>query len=358
MEPSSSTSSSEQQVWLGARFRAVTIGICILLAATVAIQTGLKARQPEYENLEGAVYRVQLELAARATEDSFVLGDSRGLRSVDPLLLESELDDGSRWRNLSMNGLPPLGAYLLLRRLVEQGTDVRRVVYVLTPYLLSRDDILSGMFLPLFPLELSEVGTLIAAPLRREQRYRWTCASIFPALRLQHRLRVELERHIGVRTGRRGKRILEEIERTRSMLPRSRGFVPKTWGMGPKAIARERRKWERMHFEVLDIHQQYIDAIAAFAEKSAIELHLVTPPVPEDLNKARTRSGFNRGFELWLATMAQEFPAVGIKESTIRGYSRERFADPGHLRGSGAAAYTRETAEYLARWAASGRPSP
>lgn len=337
------------------------IGATLFVLVTVAVQIAALAARPSYEGVAGAVYRVQSALLSGADERDLIMGDSRGLRSVDPALLEKALGDGSRWRNLSMNGLPPLGAFLLLRRYAAEHGAPERLVYAISPSLLGAFGPFEGMFAKLYPLRLRDVWYAAMAPVPRQVRYRWLTASFLPILQQRNHLRVALEAAMGFdspairRRMQRGfdfpalsPRMRREIERTRAALPEARGYVPKTWDMDPKAVERVRASWSRMRFSVLPVNQHYIDALCELARELGTEIHLVTPPVPELLNEIRKQTGYNSAYERWLARLQGKHPEIHLKEGTIMGYPHGLFADPGHLRDWGAETYTWELAGYLA----------
>jgi hypothetical protein len=333
----------------------------LFVVIAVAVQIAAQTARPSYEGIGGVVYRVQSGLVPEADEENLILGDSRSLRGIDPGLLEEALGDGSRWRNLSMVGLPPLGVLLLLRRYADEHGAPKRVIYALSPHVMGGMQPFGGMFAKLYPLRLRDVWDAAMAPIPRQMRYRWLMASFLPILRQRNHLRVALEAAVGFDSPELSRRMprpfdspagsprmRREIERTRAALPETRGYVPKTWGMNPTAVQTALAGWSRMRFRVLPVNQQYIDAVCELARELGTELHLVTPPIPELLNEVRMQSGYNSAYGQWLARLEEQHPELHLKERNIIGYPHGLFADVIHLRDWGAETYTLELAGYLA----------
>lgn len=321
-------------------------GVIVFAIVTVAVQLLAVRTRASYESHAGTVYRMQDALLEEATERCVVVGDSRALRGIDPRIVERAVGDGSTWRNLARNGLPPAGVEFIVRRYTERHGAPDRIVYALTPKLLTDETLFSDLFVRLFPLQTNELATAVAMPIERETLYRWLTATALPVMRERAVLREYLDDELGLATREIDPRVVEFTKRLRATLGEQRGYCPKIWDMPPQDLIAEAPLWSSMTFEVLPVHAEALERLVAYAAENDIDLHFVTMPVPKQLDELREVSGFNGAYREWLETFGSEHPSVTV-DATFPSYPPELFADVDHLRDTGAERYSRELGESL-----------
>ncbi len=341
MAEPSSTSSSEATARRRTAGWHPFAGVVLFVIVTVAVQLAAVRTRASYESHAGTVYRMQDALLETATETCVVVGDSRALRGIDPRIVEEAIGDDSTWRNLARNGLPPAGVELLVKRYTARHGAPDRVVYAMTPKLLTDETVFSDLFVRLFPLRTDEILAALAMPIERTTLYRWLAATALPVMRERAVLREVLDDRLGLATREVDPRVVDFTERLRATLADQRGYCPKTWGMTPEDLVAEAPLWSGMTFEVLPVHAEALDRLARFAAENDIELVFVTMPVPMQLDELREVSGFNGAYRDWMESFGKEHPSVSV-DAAFPAYPPELFADVDHLREVGAERYSRE----------------
>jgi hypothetical protein len=272
------------------------------------------------------------------------LGDSLAKCDVLPAVLGPRL--GGRAFNLGLVSSPIPAAYFQLRRALASGATPSAVVVAFHPASLQRPPGHSHVWGELLtPAEALDLA--------------WACrdADLFARVMVGHYLRSLGSRH-EIRAN-----LMAALEGSPESLARAVRCVGmwRHWNRNlgatvlqgnPDAAAKDDRS-DPLLFPPAwapdPVEARYVDRLFALASARGIAVYWAIPPMAPHVEARRDQMGLSAAYDGFVRQVLARFPTVTVLDGRRSGYGLAAFGDPVHLGRRGAAAFSLDVAEAIAR---------
>ena len=278
-------------------------------------------------------------------------GDSLTKYGVVPRVLEQRLD--RRAYNLALGAAPPPVSLAMLRQALAEGAHPDAILVDFAPHLLGVGPEISAVLLPevLSPLDGLALGWQTGNP---DLATTLILARWLPTIKDRAEIRSAM---LGALHGedRTPRRTAEAAARRNWAINRGAHLAiraPRGFGDdAPWAAQLYPPEWI-----CTPLNAGYVRRFLRLAASRSIPVFWLIPPFSPEVHIRRACSGLDARYDQYVARVVSQFPGVTVIDGRQAGYGIAVHTDAIHLDRRGAAVFTEEVAEVVARHLA-GRPA-
>lgn len=336
---------------VGGIWRRLPLGLLGTLALIAAVE-GWEVRQgDELSHPWAGDWKHGQMAVGRDAPTSRVLcfGDSLMKYGVVPRVLEARLGRSSY--NLALGAAPPVVSYAMLDHALAAGARPDAILVDFAPHLLGVGPQISSLLLPEV-LQVADCLTLGWETRDADLMASVALARIFPSVKDRLEIRAAIVAALGGldRTERRlasaAARRNWEVNRGAHLAFRSPRYpgddTPWAGHLYPAA------------WRCTPLNAIYVRKFLRLASSRSIPVFWLIPPFSPEVHARRAAAGLDDLYTAHVARVIAKFPGVTVIDGRQAGYVASVHADSLHLDRRGAAVFTEEVAEVVARHLAEG----
>ena len=314
----------------------------------IVIVEGIVGSHPlRFANSASLSWRLSFDRATDPTStpaEIVCMGDSLVKIGVLPRVIQAET--GQTAENLAMGHAPAPATYFLLRRLLAAGHRPRAVVVDFKPSMLAggpRFNLREWQEV-LTPAEAVEL-THHAGGL--EFLVEITLGQILPSYRSRWEIRESVVSALGglIAPSYRNNRLAIRNWSINKGTHLNGSNHPFSGTITPES----RRKLIIPNWECHRANKLYVEKFFKLAESHGIPVVWLIAPSSPELQALRETRGRDPAYAAFIAEAQRRHPSILVIDARHSGYPTDTFADATHLNGRGAAAFSHEIAQILAR---------